>query len=200
MGFCRWLSGKESICQCRRRRRHGFDPWVRKIPWRRTWQYLIQCFCLENSMDRGVWQNGRVRRDWACMHGSSCAWNIIQTPSCGLPTLAGSGLHSSLSSYQAPLLVLRVAVSDHTPGPLHTLFPLLRTLAGESPQPLHHRDSTCRKTWTIPTPGLVSSPNWLSVNMPNTWMCSDHCLDHISRLLVTEISVIRNSKCLFKLG
>ena len=25
-------------CQCRRRRRHGFDPSVRKIPWRRKWQ------------------------------------------------------------------------------------------------------------------------------------------------------------------
>ena len=31
----RWFSGKESTCQCRR---HGFDPWVRKIPWRRKWQ------------------------------------------------------------------------------------------------------------------------------------------------------------------
>ena len=27
-----WLSGKESSCHCRR---HGFDPWVEKIPWRR---------------------------------------------------------------------------------------------------------------------------------------------------------------------
>ena len=33
--FPRWLSGKESACQCRR---HGFDPWVGKIPWRRKWQ------------------------------------------------------------------------------------------------------------------------------------------------------------------
>ena len=31
----RWLSGKESTCQCRR---HEFDPWVGKIPWRRKWQ------------------------------------------------------------------------------------------------------------------------------------------------------------------
>ena len=31
----RWLSSKESACQCRRR---GFNPWVRKIPWRRKWQ------------------------------------------------------------------------------------------------------------------------------------------------------------------
>ena len=34
----RWLSDKESVCQYRRCRRCGFDPWVRKIPWRRTWQ------------------------------------------------------------------------------------------------------------------------------------------------------------------
>ena len=31
-----WQLGiKESACQCRRLR---FDPWVRKIPWRRKWQ------------------------------------------------------------------------------------------------------------------------------------------------------------------
>ena len=29
---------KESTCQCRRRRRCWFDPWVCKIPWRRKWQ------------------------------------------------------------------------------------------------------------------------------------------------------------------
>ena len=31
-------SGKEPACQCRRRKRCEFDPWVRKIPWRRAWQ------------------------------------------------------------------------------------------------------------------------------------------------------------------
>ena len=31
----RWLSGKESAYQCRRCRTHEFDPWVRKIPWKR---------------------------------------------------------------------------------------------------------------------------------------------------------------------
>ena len=31
----RWLSGKESTCQCRRRRRHRFNPWVGKIPGRK---------------------------------------------------------------------------------------------------------------------------------------------------------------------
>ena len=38
MGFPRWLSGKESACQCGRHRKCEFDPWVGKIPWRRTWQ------------------------------------------------------------------------------------------------------------------------------------------------------------------
>ena len=46
----RWLSGKESACQCRR---HRCDLWVRKIPWRRKWQ-PTSTFCLENPMDRGA--------------------------------------------------------------------------------------------------------------------------------------------------
>ena len=33
-GLPRWLSGKEPTCQCRR---PGFDPWVRRIPWREKW-------------------------------------------------------------------------------------------------------------------------------------------------------------------
>ena len=31
---------KESVCQYRRHTRHGFDPWVGKIPWRRKWQLV----------------------------------------------------------------------------------------------------------------------------------------------------------------
>ena len=34
----RWRSGKESACQCRRHKRQGLNPWVRKIPWRRKRQ------------------------------------------------------------------------------------------------------------------------------------------------------------------
>ena len=30
-------SGKEPACQCRRCKGYGFDPWVRKIPWKRAW-------------------------------------------------------------------------------------------------------------------------------------------------------------------
>ena len=37
-GFPGEASGKEPACQCRRRKTSGFNPWVRKIPWRRAWQ------------------------------------------------------------------------------------------------------------------------------------------------------------------
>ena len=37
-GLPRYHSGNDSVCQCRRHERHGFHPWVGKIPWRRKWQ------------------------------------------------------------------------------------------------------------------------------------------------------------------
>ena len=37
-GFPGDANGKEPDCQYRRHQKHGFDPWFRKIPWRREWQ------------------------------------------------------------------------------------------------------------------------------------------------------------------
>ena len=53
-GFPGGTGGKEPACHCGRHKRYGFDPWVRKIPWRRKWQRL-QYSCLQNPMDRGFW-------------------------------------------------------------------------------------------------------------------------------------------------
>ena len=52
-----WLSGKESTNQCRR---HGFNPCVRKIPWRRKWQPM-PVFLPRKSHGRGAW--------WAIVQG-----------------------------------------------------------------------------------------------------------------------------------
>ena len=38
LGFPGGARAKELACQCRRRKRRRFDPWVGKIPWRRKWQ------------------------------------------------------------------------------------------------------------------------------------------------------------------
>ena len=39
-GFPSGTSGKEPACQRRsRKRHHQFDPWIRRTPWRRKWQF-----------------------------------------------------------------------------------------------------------------------------------------------------------------
>jgi len=38
LAFPGGAGGKEPTCQCRRCKRSGFNPWVRKIPSRRVWQ------------------------------------------------------------------------------------------------------------------------------------------------------------------
>ena len=67
MGLSCGPSGKESICPCRGHKRHGINPWVWKIPWRRKWQPLLYS-CLENPTSRGAWwatvHRVTVRHDW----------------------------------------------------------------------------------------------------------------------------------------
>ena len=69
MGLPQGLSGKESPCQCKRCRRHEFDPWVLKIPGGGNGN-PFQYSCLENSMDRGAW--------WATVRGVSKSWTPLK--------------------------------------------------------------------------------------------------------------------------
>ena len=64
-GLPRWRSGKESACQCKRSRRHGFDPWVRKIPCRWEWQPTPVFLPGKSHGQRSLAWNCRVRCDWA---------------------------------------------------------------------------------------------------------------------------------------
>ena len=47
-------SGKEPTRQCRRQKRHGSDPWVGKIPWKRAWPPTA--VFLSGESHRGAWQ------------------------------------------------------------------------------------------------------------------------------------------------
>ena len=38
LGLPHGTSSKESVCQCRRHKRNGFNPWIGKIPCRSKWQ------------------------------------------------------------------------------------------------------------------------------------------------------------------
>ena len=55
MALCRWLSGKESSCQCRRRKRLGFDPWGQ-----------------EGTLEKAI-----------ATHSSILAWKVPQTEAHG---------------------------------------------------------------------------------------------------------------------
>ena len=64
--------GKESACQCRRHKKHRFDPWVGKIPWRRKWQPTPVFLPGESPWTEepsGLQSMGlqRVRHDRACI-------------------------------------------------------------------------------------------------------------------------------------
>ena len=58
MGLPGGGSGKEPTCQCKRSKRRGFDPWVRKMPRRRA-GLPTPVFLLGES-HRGAW--------WATIH------------------------------------------------------------------------------------------------------------------------------------
>ena len=66
--FCpRWLSGKEI---CRRCKRYGFDPWVRKIPWTSKWQntsvsLLGKSHGQRNLVNYKSMRSQGIRHNWA---------------------------------------------------------------------------------------------------------------------------------------
>ena len=54
-GLLQWLSGTESACNAGDAG-WGFDPWVRKIPWRREWQLTPRVLAWRILTDRGTWR------------------------------------------------------------------------------------------------------------------------------------------------
>ena len=68
-GFSSGSAGKDSPCQCRQCKRHGFDTWVGKIPWRRKWQptpvFLPGKFHGQRSLAVYSPWGRRVEHNWA---------------------------------------------------------------------------------------------------------------------------------------
>ena len=89
-GLPRWLSSKESACSCKRHKRCGFDPWIGKILWRRTWQpnpiFLPGKSHAQRSLagysPESDWQTASVFLPWepheqykkATVHGVTRSW------------------------------------------------------------------------------------------------------------------------------
>ena len=66
LGLPRWLSGKESACQCRRC--GSIHAWFRKIPWKRRWQPTPVFLPGKSHGQKSLgayspWNHKRVRHD-----------------------------------------------------------------------------------------------------------------------------------------
>ena len=85
----KWFSDEESLCQCRRHRRHGFDPWVRKTSWRKKGQVTPVFFFYSSILAwkipgieepaflatvQGVAKSRTLLSDWACTIWMQRGW------------------------------------------------------------------------------------------------------------------------------
>ena len=142
-GLPRWLSGKESASQCRIFKRRGFDPWVGKIPWRRTWQ-PTPVFLPGKSHEQGSlagyspWGCRRVGHDLATQQQEQKSPNvgvilyslILPKPSClTLQKAAHPCYPASKSKSQDP--------NPHSEFRIVSLFAKIRT----------SREACCLQKW-----------------------------------------------------
>ena len=93
LGFPGGTSGKELACQCRRPKRLGFNPWVRKIPQRRAWQPTA-VFLLGESHGQGTW--------WVTVHGvTELGMTEAQAHTLSTPMFWGTGQEACISQMLA---------------------------------------------------------------------------------------------------
>ena len=75
-GFPGGAGSKEPACQCRRHKRHGFNPWARNSPWRRAWQptpvFLPEGSHGQRSLAGYMSKGQRVRHDWSDLARTLC--------------------------------------------------------------------------------------------------------------------------------
>ena len=147
MGFPWWLSGKESACQCRKRKRHRLHSGVGKIPWRRKWQPM-PVFLPGNPMDKEVWQ--------ATVHGVTKSWTHSQWVNshpfrqkwCSRKKCQSLIYAARMDSYQYPKVSRLCGVSQHVQGKTVTTVspPFSMMDSGVSVQ---CRFSSWNRTWVL---------------------------------------------------
>ena len=80
-GFPGGTGGKEPTCQSRRRKRHGFDPWVGKVPWRRAWQPIPGFLPGESHAQRSLvgyspWSCKESDTTEVTLHARRLGWGV----------------------------------------------------------------------------------------------------------------------------
>ena len=146
MGLPLWLREYRICLQCRRLR---FNPWVRKIPWRRKWQPTPVFLCGEFHGQRSL-RSQRVGHDWVTDsftftyqfiikgYGKGLRWtsvwkrhgHIMRGRGWNFPALYGAPisqdlhLFTSLRALQTPYSGILMVTSSHGRVQLLTSFPV----------------------------------------------------------------------------
>ena len=122
-------AGKGPACQCRRCRRHRFDPWAGKIPWRRKWQpkQPTPVFFPGKSMDKGAWK--------ATVHGVAKSWILLSGHAC---TRARACAHTHTHTPFWPQCQLEVYRVRFRFLNLVIMIWLQPTYGSSLPSPKHH--------------------------------------------------------------
>ena len=187
----KWLSDKESTCpQCRRHRRCGFDPWVKKIPWRRKWQltpvFLPAKPCGQRSgvtkeLDSTWWLKNSRREK--CTEGTSKIYYIFSW----LLAFWGSQLtwedlvsqtsfHSSEFLWPCGQRNLSWLVLLTTEPNSHLFISILYTVSSGFPGGSDGEESTCNAGDWGSVPGSGWSPGEVHGN-PLQYSCLENPMD-----------------------
>ena len=161
MGFPGGIHDKEPACQCRRRKRCGFDPWVGNIPWRRKWQATPVFLPGESHGQRTLvgpspWGH-RVGHNWndfarthklkqsSWLQKNGCvvalgvsSQAVARSPGENVPLSMPCGKHSPGPAYWTLASPLA-----HCERPTSMLYPAPPLRGGESPTPLAGSTSMC---------------------------------------------------------
>ena len=91
------IRASQVVLEVRRHKRYGFNPWVRKIPWRRAWQLTPVFLPGESHGQRDLAGNSpRCHKESDMTEGTwqACMLQSIEMSHIGLPT---NGIRKSLS-------------------------------------------------------------------------------------------------------
>ena len=121
---CPWLSGSRILLQGRR---HQFDPWVRKILWRRKWQ-PTPIFLPGESHG---WRSLVGYRPWGRKHNRTHI-----TAACPPPPLLSAALHVDLQA-------IRHLTPPHPPSCRVSLSPLASSQDINMPKLLRFKVTNC---------------------------------------------------------
>ena len=108
-GFPGGANGKELAHQCKRQKRHGFDPWVRKIPWRRSWQ-PTPVFLPGESHGQGSLTS---YSPWSCKESDTTEACTHLVQACSALSAPGWRLAASASSLHSALFAALCLSESH---------------------------------------------------------------------------------------